>query len=151
MDTVVYIFVIYLYICTYYSVYRQDFSHLGSKMFYCYSHWISIFLPGAQVQSISITTNHTKVSENVNGTPVHRNSGEGGDIENCNFKIVSQNVKGLKTDKVKRETVFNYLKTNGNISFLQKTHSTPETEDLWKMNVDVMHFSLMVQTTHVVL
>ena len=101
-------------------------------MSYCYNHWISIFLPGAQVQSISITTNHTKVSENVNGTPVYRNSGEGGDIENCNFRLVSQNVKGLKTDKVKRETVFNYLKTNGDISFLQETHSRPETEDLWK-------------------
>ena len=38
--------------------------------------------------------------------------GVGGDIENCNFKLVSQNVKGLKIDKVKRETVFNYSNKN---------------------------------------
>ncbi len=55
-----------------------------------------------------------------------------GDIENCNFKLVSQNVRGLKTDKVKRETVFNYLKSKGDIVFLQETHSTLESENLWK-------------------
>ena len=63
-------------------------------------------------------------------------SGNGGDIENCNFKIVSQNVKGLKADKVKRQTVFNYLKENGDIAFLQETHSTPDTEELWKKECD---------------
>ena len=82
---------------------------------------------------IQITTNHLHTSsENVNETQGSKKKGEGGDIENCNFKLVSQNVKGLKTDKVKRETVFNYLKENGDIAFLQETHSTPDLEDLWK-------------------
>ena len=69
---------------------------------------------------------------NVKETQASKKSWEGGDIENCNFKIVSQNVKGLKTNKIKRETIFNYLKENGDIALLQETHSTPETEDLWK-------------------
>ena len=55
-----------------------------------------------------------------------------GDIENCNFNIISQNVRGLKTDKLKRETVFNHLKSKGDVIFLQETHSTMESEKLWK-------------------
>ena len=93
-------------------------------------------MSGAQIKSknrINITSIQTHVTRgNVNETQVSKKSREGGDIENCNFKLVSQNVKGLKTDKVKRQTVFNYLKENGDIAFLQETHSTQESEDLWK-------------------
>ena len=38
-----------------------------------------------------------------------------GDIENCNFTLVSQNARGLRTDRAKRETIFNYLKAKGDI------------------------------------
>ena len=55
-----------------------------------------------------------------------------GDIENCSFTLVSQNARGLRTDRVKRETIFNYLKAKGDIIFLQETHSTPESEIIWK-------------------
>ena len=91
-------------------------------------------IPGALPQKHSQITNSKEniTRGNVNETLASKKSGEGGDIENCNFKIVSQNVKGLKTNKVKRETIFNYLKENGDIAFLQETHSTPETENLWK-------------------
>ena len=54
------------------------------------------------------------------------------DIENCNFSLVSQNARGLRTDRNKRETIFNYLKAKGDIVFLQETHSTPESEIIWK-------------------
>ena len=75
----------------------------------------------------------TATSEN----PETRDNGKNkncrkGDIENCNFNIISQNVRGLKTDKVKRETVFNHLKSKGDVIFLQETHSTMESEKLWK-------------------
>ena len=39
-----------------------------------------------------ITTNHVHTSsENVNETQGSKKKREGGDIENCNFKLVSQN------------------------------------------------------------
>ena len=79
-----------------------------------------------------------------------KKSGERGDIENCNFELVSQNFKDLKTNKVKRETIFNYLKENGDIALLQETHSTPETKDLWKNEWVVNHFSHMEQTIYAV-
>ena len=80
-------------------------------------------------QIASIKSNLSK--ENAIGIQGHHN-GEGGDIENCNFTCISQNARGLKTDKNKRTTFFNYLKENGDIYFAQETHSTPETENLWK-------------------
>ena len=89
-------------------------------------------MSGAQHQTSQIASDQSQVSkENVNGTH-GRHIGEGGDIENCNFKLISQNGRGLKTDKTKRTTLFNYLKENGDISFVQETHSTPETENMWK-------------------
>ena len=75
-----------------------------------------------KIRKMSYPSPH--LNSKVNEAPNSKKSGEGGDIENCNFKLISQNVKGLKTDKVKRETVFNYLKENGDIAFLQETHST---------------------------
>ena len=91
-------------------------------------------LPGALPPKHSqITKSKENITRgNVYETQASKKSREGGDIENCNFKLVSQNVKGLKTNKVKRETIFNYLKENGDIALLQETHSTPETEELWK-------------------
>ncbi len=91
-------------------------------------------IPGALAQKHSqITKSKENITRgNVYETQASKKSREGGDIENCNFKLVSQNVKGLKTNKVKRETIFNYLKENGDIALLQETHSTPETEELWK-------------------
>jgi len=58
---------------------------------------------------------------------------ESGSIENCNFKISSQNGRGLRTDKVKRNKLFQFLKKNGDISFIQETHCTKDTEKQWKM------------------
>ena len=91
-------------------------------------------LPGALPPKHSqITKSKENITRgNVYETQASKKLREGGDIENCNFKLVSQNVKGLKTNKVKRETIFNYLKENGDIALLQETHSTPETEELWK-------------------
>ena len=60
-----------------------------------------------------------------------QNAWESGSIENCNFKIISQNVRGLRTNKVKRKTVFEYLKEKGDIAFLQETHCTTEIEKSW--------------------
>ena len=59
-------------------------------------------------------------------------SWESGSIENCNFRIISQNVRGLRTNKLKRKTVFEYLKEKSDIAFLQETHGTTETENTWK-------------------
>ena len=91
-------------------------------------------LPGALPPKHSqITKSKENITRgNVYGTQTSKKSRDGGDIENCNFKLVSQNVKGLKTNKVKRETIFNYLKENGDIALLQETLSTQETEELWK-------------------
>ena len=46
--------------------------------------------------------------------------------------IYSMNVRGLK-DRNKRVQVFSWLKNrNANIFLLQETHSTPDTENIWK-------------------
>lgn len=56
---------------------------------------------------------------------------ESGHIESCDFKLISQNVRGLASNINKRKTVFEYLKNNGDIAFLQETHCTTETEKKW--------------------
>ena len=50
------------------------------------------------------------------------------------YKLYSFNVRGIR-DKVKRRTIFRHLKKKypGGIYFLQETHSTNDTEQLWGM------------------
>ena len=98
------------------------------------------FFSACQLVKIATKQKHV-FSEN--GSETSGKSGHGGDIENCNFKIVSQNVKGLKSDKVKRQTVFNYLKENGDIVFLQDTQKI-----FGKKNVNAKSFFHMEQANH---
>ena len=120
-----------MYILHFWALDGSDIVFIATGLYIKSSHFV-----GSSNQNqnrINITSNQVHVTRgNVNETQVSKKSREGGDIENCNFKLVSQNVKGLKTDKVKRETVFNYLKENGDIALLQETHSTIDAEDIWK-------------------
>ena len=56
---------------------------------------------------------------------------ESGSIENCNFTLISQNVRGLG-ESLKRKTIFEEFKKQSDITFLQETHGTPETEKVWE-------------------
>ena len=48
--------------------------------------------------------------------------------KNINFKLVSLNVRGIRSFE-KRKAVFNWLyKSRADICFLQETYSTPEVE-----------------------
>ena len=106
---------------------------------FLYSFFCAIGLPAAQlvISSIAQPSSNgrdgirydriTETRENEKNENYRK-----GDIENCNFTLVSQNERGLRTDRVKRETIFNYLKAKGDIVFLQETHSTPESEIIWK-------------------
>ena len=65
-----------------------------------------------------------------------------GGLDNCNFNVVTLNVRGIATNKVKRISVFEYMKNKGDICFLQETHSTEETENKWRQeNGWTSHFS----------
>ena len=51
---------------------------------------------------------------------------------NLNFKILSLNVRGIRSFD-KRKALFHWLsKEESNIIFLQETYSTPEVENIWK-------------------
>ena len=66
-------------------------------------------------------------------------------IENCNFKISSQNARGLRTDKVKRNKLFQFLKKMATL-LLFKKHTAPQiprSNGKWKVNV--MYISRMEQ------
>ncbi len=78
-------------------------------------------IPGAlPLKHSQITNSKENITRgNVNETLASKKSGEGGDIENCNFKIVSQTVEGLIKITVKRGTVYHYLKEKGDIALLQ--------------------------------
>ena len=56
---------------------------------------------------------------------------ERGDIDNCKFALISQNVRGLR-EKMKRNIIFEQMKEKADIIFLQETHSTPDQEERWK-------------------
>ena len=47
------------------------------------------------------------------------------------FKLVAQNVRGLN-DKEKRNTIFNFMRSKGSVSFLQETHSNRLIEQSWR-------------------
>ena len=52
------------------------------------------------------------------------------------FRILSCNVNGIR-DNIKRKNIFQYLqKTNSNIIFLQETHSSPISNNIWKKEWD---------------
>ena len=52
--------------------------------------------------------------------------------KNINFKLVSLNVRGIRSFE-KRKAVFNWLyKCQADICFLQETYSTPEVVNIWK-------------------
>ena len=51
---------------------------------------------------------------------------------NLSFKILSLNVRGIRSFD-KRKALFLWLsKEKSNIIFLQETYSTPEVENIWK-------------------
>ena len=51
---------------------------------------------------------------------------------NVNFKLLSLNVRGIRTFE-KRKAIFNWLSKSGaDISFLQETYSTRDVENIWK-------------------
>ena len=51
---------------------------------------------------------------------------------NLNFKILSLNVRGIRSFD-NRKALFHWLsKEKSNIIFLQETYSTPEVENIWK-------------------
>ena len=51
---------------------------------------------------------------------------------NLNFKILSLNVRGIRSFD-KRKALFHWLsKEKSNIIFWQETYSTPEVENIWK-------------------
>ena len=70
---------------------------------------------------------------------------ESGNIENCNFKISSQNGRGLRTDKVKRNKLFQFLKKMGTFLLFKKRTAplTQRSNGKWKVNV--MYTSQMEQ------
>ena len=47
------------------------------------------------------------------------------------IKFLGQNVNGLN-EKVKRKTIFEFVKSKAAIIFLQETHSTELTEPSWR-------------------
>ena len=52
--------------------------------------------------------------------------------KNINFKLISLNVRGIRSFE-KRKAVFNWLyKSQADICFLQETYSTPEVINIWK-------------------
>ena len=52
--------------------------------------------------------------------------------KNINFKLVSLNVRGIRSFE-KRKAVLNWLyKSQADICFLQETYSTPEVVNIWK-------------------
>ena len=51
---------------------------------------------------------------------------------NFNFKLLSLNVRGIRTFE-KRKAIFNWLSKSGaDICFLQETYSTRDVENIWK-------------------
>lgn len=53
-------------------------------------------------------------------------------VLNINFKMLSLNVRGIRSFE-KRKALFQWLKKeNADIIFLQETYSTPEVEQIWK-------------------
>ena len=52
--------------------------------------------------------------------------------KNINFKLISLNVRGIRSFE-KRKAAFNWLyKSQVDICFLQETYSTPEVVNVWK-------------------
>jgi len=50
-----------------------------------------------------------------------------------NIRCYSSNVRGIKSDKRKRKSIFNTFKSKyPGIIFTQETHSTVEVESMWK-------------------
>ena len=76
-----------------------------------------------------------------------KQSGWSGGVEHCDFRLSSLNVRGVATNKVKRLSAFEQLKKNGDIGFMQETHSTKETEATWKNNTVVNVIFLMGKAT----
>ena len=54
------------------------------------------------------------------------------DHNNIKFKVVSLNVRGIRTFE-KRKAIFNwFIKQNADMSFLRETYSTEEIKNQWK-------------------
>ena len=67
--------------------------------------------------------------------------------KNSNFKLVSLNVRGIRSFE-KRKALFNRLhKSQADICFLQETYSTPEVVNTWKNNGRAIPFSRMAVVT----
>ena len=55
---------------------------------------------------------------------------------NLQFKVISLNVRGIRSFE-KRKAILNWLfKQNADICFLQETYSTEEVEIQWKNGVE---------------
>ena len=59
---------------------------------------------------------------------------------NLNFKMLSLNVRGIRSLD-KRKALFNWLgKEKSDIIFLQETYSTPGVENIWKSQMEGRYF-----------